>query len=158
MVTTRSRTSYAEMPLHEILQLDEGAQTDALMQFYEEGQTDPSKDTVLIKTNSGAAMHIPMGKGQKISIMPKGRRVSRRLAVRLLREYGYRGKYWGRERTTGIRKIDLPRVPQETRERIQWYNPDVNFDKFEPNMDYLIHVPDTGLAEELEELAQEDKK
>lgn len=156
MVTTR-QPDYASLPLHEILQLEEGPQTEALLAFYEEGQLDPEKDTVLLKTHSGAAMSIPISGGRKLNIMPRGRRVSRRLAVRLLREYGYRGKYWSRDRTTGLRKIDLAHLPEPTKERIQWYHPNVDFDNFNPSMDYLIHVPDAPEEDELDALLDTDE-
>lgn len=129
---------YDSMPLHEILALPEGPQTEALQHFY--ANSDPNNELVLIKTNSGKRMDVMLN-GHKFTIMGKGRRVSRRQAVRLLLDYGYQGKYWGRERTTGIRKIDLPRVTEEERERIQWYNPDIDFKSFNPNEDFLIHVP-----------------
>lgn len=150
MVTQREH--YANMPLHEILQLDEGPQTEALMQFYQD--IDPANDTLLLKTKSGKRMDVRVG-DKTLHIMPRGLKVSKRLAVRLLLDYGYHGKYWARERATGIRKIDLPRLPEDTKDRIKWYHPDINFDKFDPNEDYLIHVPAVDAAQELEDLLAE---
>jgi hypothetical protein len=141
--------NFKEMPLHEILALAEGPQTEALMEFY--ANTDPNSDSVNIRTASGKQM-VTYINGQKYVIPAgRGRSVSRRLAVRLLLDYGRNGKYWARERNTGIRKIDLPRVPEETRERIQWYTPEVDFKNFNPSEDYLIHHQNSELTEELEE-------
>jgi hypothetical protein len=115
--------------------------------------SDPTGDTVLIKTNSGSRMDVDMN-GKTLHVMPKGLRVSRRLAIRLLIDYGYRGKYWARERSTGLRKIDVAKLAEETKRRFEWYIPGMDFSNFNPAEDFLIHVPDTNLATELDELSE----
>lgn len=138
----------ARKPLHEILAMEEGAQADALRAFMD------MHDTILVKVNSGKSMKVKLA-GRELNIMPRGLRVSPRLGAQLLRGWGYRGKYWARERNTGLRKIDIPHLPPETKARYAWYLRDVNLDDFDPREDYLIHVPDDDLLDELNDLANQ---
>lgn len=148
MPTKQELERYERMPLHEILTLPEGPQTDALRWFMD----NPAIDTVLIKSNSGSRMTVKMG-GKTLNIMPKGLRVSKRMAINLLLAYGYRGKYQGRERYTGLRKIDIQRMPDETKERVNFYNPEpIDWKNFNPSEDYLVQASTVDELDELGEL------
>ena len=138
----------AALPLHEILALEEGRQALALERFME------LNDTVLLKTSSGSPMKVKL-LGKDVTISNRGFRCSPRLAVQLLRGWGYRGKYWGRNRDTGLRQIDLAHLPEESKARMKWYVKDLDFDNFKPREDYLIHAPDENLMDELEKLEAE---
>lgn len=142
------RQQDAELPLHEILALEEGRQAQALEQFMD------TNDTVLLKTSGGSPMKIRLH-GKDITISNRGFRCSPRLATQIIRGWGYRGKYWARERNTGMRQVDMAHLPNESKERMKWYLKDVDFDNLKPREDYIIHVPDAGILDELQQLEAE---
>ena len=153
MIQTRRAPDYADMPLHEILQLDEGPQTEALHQLHADRR--PSREMIRLRTKSGRRMDVMLG-GEKFTIMPKGRSVSKRVAIRLLREYGYRGKYHRRHRPTGLRREDLMKLPEETKLRLKYADPSLDFDNLNFIDDYLYHDTEYDPNEDYEVFDDEE--
>lgn len=114
---------------------------------------DFSQEQVKVKTQSGKAMQIPVRTSagpQLLNVPPAGRKVSRRLALKLLREYGEFGKYRGRDRATGLTEFDIATLPVETIARLKGRHP--NIQKFKTNPDFLVHVPGMPMNAEIDEL------
>jgi hypothetical protein len=104
----------------------------------EEAETDMvSGGVVKIGTASGKAMTFPFD-GQRFSIPPMGKHVSRNLAVRLLLHYGIKGRYRGRDQATGMSESDRLGLTKEMREHyIDSGTYNLNF-----NSDYLLQIPE----------------
>lgn len=91
---------YAEYRLDDILLLKEPERTHALRAWV--NMFDPvDGGVVLLRTASGKPLTARL-RGQKIYIGPKGKNVSRQLAVDLLLAYGDGGTYHNKDQRTGL--------------------------------------------------------
>jgi hypothetical protein len=135
--------------LDSILEMPMGYQRHRMESaFMLQDQLEEERARVLIKTNSGRAMDVLLGRSKDgetppiFKIGPRGRRVSRRVARQLLMKYGKNGLHRGRDQATGLRAVDMMRWTDEQRERWDAGHPDHAQERIKPTRDYLIHVPD----------------
>lgn len=82
--------------------------------------------------------------GKEISFPPRGRRVEKRMAVRLLQRHGLRGRYTGRDQASGLSQDQIDSWPEELLRTIRAYRED----KLSVNEIYLSHITEEMLAQE----------
>ena len=128
--------------LDDILELGEPMRTNALKQWIYEGDHDYVHDgRVLIKTADGSTITFPFN-GKPFVVPPQGRRVSRRVAVELLRMLGKNGYLRNRDIQSGFTRGQWARLKKEDKE----YYKARGIEKLEFITTYLTHVPDEDAA------------
>jgi hypothetical protein len=91
-----------DMFLQDILALPEPDRTNTLNEWVEAADYDVEYGgTVKIGNPDKKPMKVTVGK-ETFNIPPSGRRVERRMAIKLLLDYGSNGTYLGRDQATGM--------------------------------------------------------
>lgn len=94
------------MLLQDILALPEPDRTHELEKWVDAADSEVEHGgTVKIGNPDRKPLQVPID-GQKFNIPPSGRRVERRLAIKLLMAYGINGTYYGRDQATGMTPMD----------------------------------------------------
>ena|SRR5688572_22121825 len=132
--------------LQDILELDEPERTNVLQQWLEAGNYDTKHDgTVLIGTPNRQTMTFTY-QGEKYTVPPAGRRVTRENALRLLLLYGKTGRYYGRDQATGVQYGEEEMF---TEEQQAWASKRT----FNFITNYLVHRPEKAVVESKPEKA-----
>lgn len=123
------------MLLQDILELKEPERTHLLEEWVEAANYDVENGgTVKIGNPDRKPLQVPIN-GEKLNIPPLGRRVERRLAIRLLMDYGINGTYLGRDQATGMTPFDWQAAKPEVKQMYGNY-------KFNFIENHLEQLPD----------------
>lgn len=125
------------MLLQDILAMPEPQRTYYLRAWVEYGNVgDDEGGVIKIATSDRRPTTIPSG-NKTLNISPKGKRVQRLAAIRLLMDFGLNGLHYGRDLATGMSRDDW--------ETMQYQNPELanryKNHRFQFNENYLIQVP-----------------
>ena len=150
MVTTRQRgvvvqevPEGAKMFLQDILELEEPLKTHRLKEWLEAGDYDTEYGgTVKIGTPDGKPFQFPLN-GQTFHVPPRGKRVTREVALRTLRDYGLNGTYYGVDQRTGMTPFSWDNMAPE--KRAVFSGQTFNF-----ITNYLVQLPDGNPSAEEE--------
>lgn len=130
-----------EYLLQEILALKEPMRTHEIKQWIDAADYDVvNGGTVKIGTPDGMPMQVFVGQ-DKMNITPSGRRVERRLALKLLLDYGRTGTYRGYDQATGMTQDAWDSMQPE--HKALFANRKFNF-----NENYLEQLPDGNASDE----------
>ena len=136
-----------DAPLQDILRLPEPFQSATLARWLEV-YDDVHGGEVLIKTKDGTATKLPFktSDGTVFNVPPRGRRIPRRLALRLLEMFGPSGTYTNMDMRSGMTRAKWEVMGAEEIEL--WEKKGITFNF---NENYLIHVRDQDAIADVEE-------
>jgi hypothetical protein len=129
-----SVTTQAPPALQDILAMEEPERTHTLQAWV--GEYDYKHGgNVLLKMASGRGAKLKAENGEVINIPPRGHRVAREVALRLMLDFGRSGQYYGIDRATGVTPAQWRAFHPDTKKAFEGY-------EFQFMTDYVIHVPD----------------
>lgn len=129
------------MLLQDILALKEPERTHELHKWVDAANYDTvNGGTVKIGNPDRKPMQVPIN-GEKFNIPPMGRRVERRLAIKLLMAYGENGTYFGRDQSTGMTPYEWQIAKPEVKNMYGNY-------KFNFLEHYIEQLPDGNTSDE----------
>lgn len=139
-----------KMMLQDILRMEEPRRTHYIKAWVDAGQYDEAGGKVKLRTHDGKKLEVPYGEGKTMTFPFTGKLVSRLAALRLLRDYGENGFYYGRDQATGMARAEYEALQhREPAIAAQYAKQKLNFIE-----SYLLQVPFSETEEGEDEAAE----